>query len=124
MTGAEAKGGDIPAAVPVEDVTSEAQGAAGGAPKPMKVAVGEAAATTGGEGDDALPKPALEVVVCSPEMQDAEPIRSAPMTEAATSSRSGTKLMVDDLVDPVTVARHPEAVRLAEQWMEVSSRHL
>jgi hypothetical protein len=90
----------------------------------MKVAVGEAAATTGGEGDDALPKPALEVVVCSPEMQDAEPIRSAPMTKAATSSRSGTKLMVDDLVDPVTVARHPEAVRLAEQWMEVSSRHL
>jgi hypothetical protein len=46
------------------------------------------------------------------------------MTKVATSSRSGTKLMVDDLVDPVTVARHPEAVRLAEQWMEVSSRHL
>jgi hypothetical protein len=47
----------------------------------MEVTVGEAAATTGEEGDDALPKPTLEVVVRSPEIQDAEPIRSAPMTE-------------------------------------------
>jgi hypothetical protein len=29
----------------------------------MEMAVGEADATTGGEGDDTLPKPALEVVV-------------------------------------------------------------
>jgi hypothetical protein len=50
MTGAEAEGSDIPAAVPVEDVTQETQGAARGAPEPMEVAVGEAAATTGGEG--------------------------------------------------------------------------
>jgi hypothetical protein len=55
----------------------------------MEVTVGEAAATAGGEGDDTLPEPALEVVVRSPEIQDAEPIRSAPMTEAATSSRGG-----------------------------------
>jgi hypothetical protein len=34
----------------------------------MEVAVGEAAAMTGGEGDDALPEPALEVVVRSPEI--------------------------------------------------------
>jgi hypothetical protein len=113
-TGAEAEGSDIPAAVPVEDVTPATQGAAGRAPEPMEVAVGEAAATTGGEGDDVLPEPALEVVVRSPEIQDAEPIRSAPMTEAATGSRGGTKLLVDDLVDPATVARHLEAVRQAE----------
>jgi hypothetical protein len=55
----------------------------------MEVAVGEAAATTGEEGATAQPEPALEVVVRSPEIQDAEPIRSAPMTEATTSSRSG-----------------------------------
>jgi hypothetical protein len=122
-TGAEAEGSDIPAAVPVEDVTPETQGAAGGAPEPMEVAVGEVAATTGGEGDDALPEPTLEVVVRSLEIQDAEPIRSAPMAEAATSSRGGTDLLVD-LVDPATVARHLEAVRQAEQWMKVSSRHL
>jgi hypothetical protein len=61
--------------------------------------------------------------VCSPEIQDAEPIRSALMTEAATSSRCGIEFLADDLVDPATVARHLEAVRQAEQWMKVSSRH-
>jgi hypothetical protein len=65
--------------VPVEDVTPEAQGAAGGAPEPMEVAAGEAATTTGGEGDDALPEPALHVVVRSLEIQDAELIRPAPV---------------------------------------------
>jgi hypothetical protein len=43
------------------------------------------------------------------------------MTEAAMSSRGGIELLVDDLVDPTTVARHLEAVRQAEQWMKVSS---
>jgi hypothetical protein len=123
MTGVEAEGSDIPSAVPVEDVMPETQGAVGGAPEPMEVAVREAAATTGGEGSDALPEPALDVVVRSPEIQDAEPIRSAPMSEAATSSRGGTELLADDLVDPATVARHLEAVRQAKQWMKVSSRH-
>jgi hypothetical protein len=123
MTGAEVEGSDIPSAVPVEDVTPETQEAAGRAPEPMEVAVGEAAATTGGEGDDALPEPALEVVVCSPEIQDAEPIRSAPMSGAATSSHGGIELLTDDLVDPATVARHMEAMRQAERWMKVSSRH-
>jgi hypothetical protein len=45
------------------------------------------------------------------------------MTEAATSSRGGIELLADDLVDPVMVARHLKAVRQAEQWMKVSSRH-
>jgi hypothetical protein len=109
--------------VPVEDVAPETQEAAGGAPELMEVTVGEAAAATGGEGDDALPEPALEVVVRSPEIQDAEPIRSVPMSGAATSCRGGLKLLADDLVDPATVVRHLEAVRQAEQWMKVSSRH-
>jgi hypothetical protein len=89
----------------------------------MEVTVGEAAATAGEEGDDALPEPAPEVVICSPEIQDAEPIRSVPMTRAATSSRGGLELLADDLVNPATVARHLEAVRQAEQWTKVSSRH-
>jgi uncharacterized membrane protein len=89
----------------------------------MEVTVGEVVATTGGEGDDTLPEPALEVVVRSPEIQDAKPIRSTPMSEAATSSRGGLELLAHDLVDPATVARHLEAVRQAEQWMKVSSRH-
>jgi hypothetical protein len=87
----------------------------------MEEAVEEAAMATGGEEATVLPEAALEVVVHSPEIQDAEPIRSAPMTEAATSSRGGVELLADDLVDPATVARHLEEVRQAEQWMKVSS---
>jgi hypothetical protein len=45
------------------------------------------------------------------------------MSEAATSSHGGIELLVDDLVDPAMVARHMEAMRQAEQWMKVSSRH-
>jgi hypothetical protein len=122
-TGAEAEGSDILSVVPVEDVAPGTQEAAGEAPEPMEVAAGEAAATTGGEGDDALPEPALEVVVRSPEILDAEPIRSAPMTETATSSRGGLELLEDDLVDPAMVARHLETVRQAERWMKLSSRN-
>jgi hypothetical protein len=123
LTGAEAEGSTIPEAVPVESLAPETQGAAGGSPEPMEVAVEEAAATAGGERDDMLSEPALEVVVRLPEIQDAEPIRSAPIFGAATSSRGGIELLADDLVDPATVARHMEAMRQAEQWMKVSSRH-
>jgi hypothetical protein len=123
-TGAEAEGSDIPSAVPIEEVAPETQEAAGGASEPMEVTVGEAAMTAGGEGDDVLPEPALEVVVRSPEIQDVEPIRSVPMTEAAMSSRGEAELLIDDLVNPATVARHLEAVRQAERWMKVRNRHL
>jgi hypothetical protein len=106
-TGVEAEGSEIPSAVPVEDVAPGTQEAVVEAPKPMEVAAGEAAATTRGEGDAALPETALEVVVRSSKIQDAEPIRSVPMTEASTSSRGGIKLLADDLVDPATVAGGP-----------------
>jgi hypothetical protein len=120
LTGAEAGGSAIPEAVPIEGQAPETQGAAGGAPEPMEVANGEAPAMAGGERDDVLPESTLEVVVHSPEIQDAEPIRSAPMSGAATSSRGGIELLADDLVDPAAVARHLEAMRQAEQWMKVS----
>jgi hypothetical protein len=109
--------------VPIEDVAPETQEAAVEASEPMEVAATEAAATTGGEEAATLLEPALEVVVRSPEIQDAEPIRSAPMTEAATSSCGGIELLADDLVDPAVVARHLEAVRQAEQRMKVSSHN-
>jgi hypothetical protein len=122
-TGAEAERIDIPSAVLVEDVAPETQEAAVEASEPMEVAAGEATATTGGGEDNTPLEPPLEVVVRSPEIQDAEPIRSAPMTEAAMSSRGGIELLADDLDDPATVARHMEAVRQAELWMKVSSHH-
>jgi hypothetical protein len=76
----------------------------------------------GGERDDVLPESTLEVVVRLPEIQDAAPIRSAPMSGAATSSRGGVELLADDLVDPAAVARHLEAMHQAEQLMKVSCR--
>jgi hypothetical protein len=121
LTGAEAEGSDIPAAVPMQRLTPEVPEAAEGAPEPMEEAAEEATVTTGEEEATVRPEAALEVVVRSPEIQDTEPIRSAPMTEAATSSRGGVELLADDLVDPATVARHLEVVRQAEQWMKVSS---
>jgi hypothetical protein len=107
----------------MQNLTPPVPEAVEGAPELMKEAVGEAAVATGGEETAAPPELALEVVVRSPEIQDAEPIRSAPMTEAATSSHGGVELLANDLVDLATVARHLEAVRQAEQWMRVSSRN-
>jgi hypothetical protein len=107
----------------MQSLTPQVPKAAAGAPEQMEVAVREAATATGGEEAAAPPEPALEVVVRSPEIQDAEPIRSAPMTEAAASSHGGIELLADDLVDPATVARHLEAIRQAEQWMKVSSHN-
>jgi hypothetical protein len=101
--------------------TPEVPEATGGAPEPMKQVVEEAAVAARGEEVTTSPEVAVEVAIRSPEIQDAEPIRSALMTEAAASSR-GVELLADDLVDPATVARHLEAVRQAEQWMKVSSR--
>jgi hypothetical protein len=63
------------------------------------------------ERDEVLPESNLEVVVCSPEIQDAEPIRSALMSGTATTSHGGIELLADDLVDPAAVAHHLEAMR-------------
>jgi hypothetical protein len=121
LSGIEAEGSDIPAVVPMEKSTPQVPEAAEGAPEPMEEVAEEAVAATGGEEATVPSEVALEVVVRSPEIQDAEPIRSAPMTEAAASSRGRVELLADDLVDPATVARHLEAVRQAKQWMKVSS---
>jgi hypothetical protein len=102
----------------MQKLTPQVPEAAEGAPEPTEQVAEEAAAATGGEEATVPPKVALEVVVRSPKIQDAEPICSAPMTEAAASSRGGEELLADDLVDPATVARHLEAVRQAEQWMK------
>jgi hypothetical protein len=69
--------------------------------------------------DDALPETSMDVVVRSPEIQDAEPICSAPMSKAATTSCDGLELLADDLINPATVAHNLESMHLAEQWMKV-----
>jgi hypothetical protein len=89
LSGVEAEGSNIPAAVPMEKSTPQAPEAAEGAPEPMEEVAEEAAATTGGEEATVPPEAALEVAIRSPEILDAEPIRSAPMTETAVSSPAG-----------------------------------
>jgi hypothetical protein len=102
--------------------TPEAPEDAGGAPEPVEEVVEEAAVAAGGEAVTTSPEVTLEVAILSPEIQNAEPIRSALMTEATASSRGGIELLADNLVELATVAKHLEAIRQAEQWMKVSSR--
>jgi hypothetical protein len=116
MIGAEVDGSTTPEVVPV---VPEAEVAAGATSEPTEIAGGGASGVAEEVRDDVLPGSNLEVVVRPPKIQDAEPIRSAPMSEVAMSSRGGLELLANDLVDPATVAHNLEATRRAEQWMKV-----
>jgi hypothetical protein len=116
LTGAEVEDSAIPEAVPVEGVVPEAEVATEVATEPAEMAAPRV--TEEGHGD-ALPEVNLEVVVRSPEIQDAESIRSALMSGATTTSRGGLELLADDLISPVAVARNMELMQRAEQWMKV-----
>jgi hypothetical protein len=112
----QVEGSAIPEAVPVGGVASEADVLEGTAIGPEVPIAPEAIEEVH---DDALPESSMDVVVRSPEIQDAELIRSAPMSEAAATSRGGLELLADDLVDPAVVARNLESMRRAEQWEKV-----
>jgi hypothetical protein len=116
MIEAQVEGTAIREVVPVEGVAPESvvlKGAATGPEVPV------APEPTEEVHDDALLESSLDVVVRSPEIQDAEPIRSALMSEAAATSRGGLELLADDLIDLVMVARNLETMRRTEQWMKV-----
>jgi hypothetical protein len=123
LTGAEVEGNTIPEAVPVEGVVPEADVATGAATEPTEITSRVAPRVAEDVRDDVLPESSLEVVARSPKIQDVEPIRSAPMSEAAMTSRGGLELLADDLVDPAIVARNLEAMRRAEQWMKVTYQY-
>jgi uncharacterized membrane protein len=116
LTGAQVEGNTIREVVSVEGVIPEAEVITGAATEPAETT---APRVTEEMHDDALPETSLDVVVRSPEMQDVEPIRSAPMSEAAATSRDRLELLADDLINPAAVARHLESMRRAEQWMKV-----
>jgi hypothetical protein len=116
LTETQVGGTTIPKAVPVEGVVPEAEVLAGAALEPGVTVAPEAIEEVH---DDALPESSMDVVVWSPEIQDAEPIRSAPMSETAAASRDGLELLADDLINPATVARNLESMRRAEQWLKV-----
>jgi hypothetical protein len=107
ITETQVEGTTISEAVPVEGVVPEAEVLEGAASGPEEVR------------DDALPESSMDVVVRSPEIQDAEPIRSMPMSEAAATSRGGLELLADDIIDPTMVACNLESMRRTEQWMKV-----
>jgi hypothetical protein len=121
MTETQVEGTAIPEAVSVEGVVPEAEVLEGVGSGPEVMIAPEA---TEEVRDDALPKSSMDVVVRSPEIQDAEPIRSAPMSETAATSRGGLELLADDLIDPVMAARNLESMRRAEQWMKVCENTL
>jgi hypothetical protein len=116
LTEAQVEGAAIPEVVPVEGVVPEVDVLEGATTRPELPIAPE---TTEEVHDDALPESSMDVVVRSPEIQDAEPIRSAPMSEAAATSRGRLELLADDLVDPTVVAQNLESMRRAEQWIKV-----
>jgi hypothetical protein len=121
LTGAEVEGSTIPKAMQVEGVVPEAEVVTGAATEPAETA---AAGVTEEVRGDALPEASLDIVVRSPKIQDVELIRSAPMSEAATTSHDGLELLADDLINPTTVAHNLESMRRAEQWMKVRNSTL
>jgi hypothetical protein len=116
LTETQIGGTTIPEAVPVEGVVPEAEVLAGAALEPGVTVAPDA---TEEVRDDALPESSMDVVVRSLEIQDAEPIRSAPMSETTTAGRDGLELLADDLINLAAVARNLESMRWAEQWMKV-----
>jgi hypothetical protein len=97
MTEAQVEGAAISEAVVIEGVVPEDEALEGVASGPE---VPVAPETMEEVHDDALPELSMDVVVRSLEIQDAEPIRAAPMSEAVTTSRGGMELLADDLIDP------------------------
>jgi hypothetical protein len=93
----------IPKVVPVEGAAPETAVLEGATTDP-EVAV--ALEPTEEVHDDPLPEASMGVVVRSLEIQDAEPIHSAPMSKGAPTSCGGLELLLDDLIDPATVARN------------------
>jgi hypothetical protein len=102
--------------VPVESIVPEAEITTGEASEPAETA---APGVTDRVHEEALPETSMDVVVWSSEIQDAEPIRSAPMSEAAATSHGGLELLADDLIDPATATRNLESMRREEKWMKV-----
>jgi hypothetical protein len=73
LIGAQAEGTGIPEVVPVEGVLPKAEMTTGGASEPMETAD---PGMTKRVHDEALPETRMDVVVQSPEIEDAKPILS------------------------------------------------
>jgi hypothetical protein len=119
MTETQVEGTAIPEDMVVEGVVPEVEALEEAASGPVETVAPEA---TEEVRDDALPESSMDIVVRSLEIQDVEPIRSAPMLGTAATNRCGLELLADDLIDPAMVARNLDSMRRAEQWMKVCDR--
>jgi hypothetical protein len=119
MTETQVEGTAILEAVAIEGVVPEADVLGGATSRPEGPVAPE---ITEEVHDDTLPD--SSIVGRSSEIQDAEPIRSALMSETATTSRGGLELLADDLIDPAMVAFNLQSMRRAEQWMKVRDNTL
>jgi hypothetical protein len=119
MTETQVEGTAIPEDMVVEGVVPEVEVLEEAASGPVETVAPEA---TEEVRDDALPESSMDIVVRSLEIQDVEPIRSAPMLGTAATNRCGLELLADDLIDPAMVARNLDSMRRAEQWMKVCDR--
>jgi hypothetical protein len=96
MTETQVEGATIPEVVPVEGVVPEVEVLEGAASGPEVAIAPEA---TEEVRDDVLPESSMDIVVRSPEIQDAEPIHLALMSEVAATTCGGLELLADDLID-------------------------
>jgi hypothetical protein len=119
MTETQVEGTAIPEDMVVEGVVPKVEVLEEAASGPVETVAPEA---TEEVRDDALPESSMDIVVRSLEIQDVEPIRSAPMLGTAATNRCGLELLADDLIDPAMVARNLDSMRRAEQWMKVCDR--
>ena len=128
MLGAQAKGTSIPEAVAMETVTveSEPTGPMAGTAEETTPELGTAVAPESGAEvqDDPFHGTSTDVVVRSPIIEEAAPIRSTAMAEEAASSRGGLELLEDNLVDPAVVALNMESWRRTQQWVKVRCEYL
>jgi hypothetical protein len=68
---------------------------------------------------DPHPEASTNLVVREAVIEEAAPLRSAPMLETGSSSRGGLELLEDDLVDPAVVSLSIESWRCTQQWVKV-----
>jgi hypothetical protein len=68
---------------------------------------------------DPQPDVSTQVVVCEAIIEDAAPLRSAPMLETGTTSHRGLELLDGDLIDPAFVSLSTESWRRIENWIKI-----
>jgi hypothetical protein len=65
-----------------------------------------------------------QFVVREAVIEEAAPLRSAPMPETGSSSHGGLELLDDDLIDPAFVSLRMESWRWMENWIKVCCEYL